>query len=469
MDYNKSKDFPKEGVPKLKKQSRNMITGPLLPNIILYTVPIILTSVLQLLFNAADLMVVGRFCGSVSVAAVGATTAITNLMVNFFVGLSVGAGVTVAHGLGSRRDSIVHNTVHTAIPMALICGVFLTALGVCFSRTFLTMMGTPENVLELSAVYMKIYFAGITFTMLYNFCAAILRAAGDTRSPLIYLTFSGIINVVLNLIFVIKLHMNVAGVALATTIAQGISAILVMIALMRRTDACRLQLKMMRFHKEQFSKMVRIGLPAGTQSAMFSISNVLIQSSVNSFGDIFMSGNAAAGNIEGFIYASINAFHQTAVNFIGQNAGARQYKRIRKILIYCLLCAAATGAILGGLAYGFGPQLLALYINDSAEAIGYGMLRLGIVGITYLLCGFMDVSTGALRGMGESFTPMLISVLGVCGIRIGWIYTIFQIPAFHTPQSLFVSYPVSWTITFLFQLLAFLKLYKRHMAANTLE
>ena len=443
------------------KKSQSMISGPLLPSIIRYTIPIILTSVLQLLFNAADLMVVGRFCGSVSVAAVGNTTALTNLMVNFFVGLSVGAGVTVAHGLGSRRDSIVHNTVHTAIPLSLICGGFLTVLGVCFSRTFLEMMGTPGNVLELSAVYMKIYFAGITFTMLYNFCAAILRAAGDTRSPLIYLTFAGIINVLLNLIFVTKLHMNVAGVALATTIAQAISAVLVMIALMRRSDACRLQLKAMRFHKEQLSKMLRIGLPAGTQSAMFSISNVLIQSSVNSFGGVFMSGNAAAGNIEGFIYSSINAFHQTAVNFIGQNAGARQYKRIRQILIWCLICAAATGAILGGLAYGFGPQLLSLYINDSAEAIGYGMLRLGIVGITYLLCGFMDVSTGALRGLGESFTPMLISVLGVCGIRIGWVYTIFRIPAFHTPQSLFISYPVSWTVTFLFQLIAFLKLYKK--------
>ena len=367
------------------KKSQSMISGPLLPSIIRYTIPIILTSVLQLLFNAADLMVVGRFCGSVSVAAVGNTTALTNLMVNFFVGLSVGAGVTVAHGLGSRRDSIVHNTVHTAIPLSLICGAFLTVLGVCFSRTFLEMMGTPGDVLELSAVYMKIYFAGITFTMLYNFCAAILRAAGDTNSPLIYLTFSGIINVILNLIFVTKLHMNVAGVALATTIAQAISAVLVMIALMRRTDACRLQLKSMRFHKEQLSKMLRIGLPAGTQSAMFSISNVLIQSSVNSFGGIFMSGNAAAGNIEGFIYSSINAFHQTAVNFIGQNVGARQYKRIRQILVCCLFCAAATGAILGGLAYGFGPQLLSLYINDSAEAIGYGMLRLGIVGITYLL------------------------------------------------------------------------------------
>ena len=446
-----------------------MLTGPLFGNIVLYTIPIILTSVLQLLFNAADLVVVGRFCGSVSVAAVGSTTAITNLLVNFFVGLSVGAGVTVAHGLGSRRDSIVHNTVHTALPMALISGVFLTIIGVCLSKTFLTWMGTPESVLELAAVYMNIYFGGITFTMVYNFCAAILRAAGDTKSPLIFLTFAGIVNVVLNLVFVTVLHMNVAGVALATTISQAISAVLVVIALMRRTDACRLSLRSMRFHKVQLVKILRIGLPAGTQSALFSISNVLIQSSVNSFGDIFMSGNAAAGNIEGFIYASLNAFHQTAVNFIGQNAGARQYKRVHKTILYCLLCACITGLVLGGLAYGFGPQLLSLYITDSQEAIGYGMMRLGIVGLTYLLCGLMDVTTGALRGLGESFIPMLISVLGVCGIRIGWIYTIFQIPAFHTPQCLYISYPVSWTVTFLFQLAAFLHVYKRHIREHTLS
>ena len=438
-----------------------MLNGPLFGSIVLYTIPIILTGLLQLLFNAADLVVVGRFCGSISVAAIGATGAITNLIINLFIGLSVGAGVTVAHGLGSRENDVVHRAVHTAVPAALISGIFLTIVGVAFSETLLRWMDTPESVLPLSALYMRIYFAGMTFNMVYNFCASMLRAAGDTKSPLIFLTIAGVANVVLNVIFVTVFHMNVAGVALATTISQAISAIAVVIVLMRRTDACKLELKKLRIYPQQLMKMVRIGLPAGVQGSLFSISNVLIQSSVNSFGGVFMSGNAAAGNIEGFIYSSINAFHQTAVNFIGQNAGARQYKRIRQILIWCLICAAACGAILGGLAYGFGPQLLSLYINDSAEAIGYGMLRLGIVGVPYLLCGFMDVSTGALRGLGESFTPMLISVLGVCGIRIGWVYTIFRIPAFHTPQSLFISYPVSWTVTFLFQLIAFLKLYKK--------
>ena len=438
-----------------------MITGPLLPNIIRYTIPIILTSILQLLFNAADLIVVGRFCGSVSVAAVGATGSITNLMVNFFVGLSVGAGVTVAHALGSREHNVVHNTVHTALPMALVSGAFLTVAGIAFSGTFLRWMGTPDSVLPLSTLYMRIYFAGITFTMVYNFSAAILRAAGDTKSPLVYLSFAGIVNVVLNVVFVTLFHMNVAGVALATTISQAISAVLVVRALMKRTDACRLELKKMRFHMQQFSKILWIGLPAGIQSSLFSISNVLIQSSINSFGDVFMSGNAAAGNIEGFIYVSLNAFHQTAVNFTGQNSGARQYRRVTQTLWICLGCAAVTGLTLGSLACYFGPSLLSLYITDSQEAISYGMLRLSIICLTYCICGLMDVSTGALRGIGESFVPMVISVLGVCGIRIGWIYTIFQIPRFHTPQCLYISYPVSWAITFLFQIAAFYLVYRK--------
>lgn len=458
--YNKSVIIRKEGAI-LNKTNSSMLTGPLLPNIVRYTIPIILTSLLQLLFNAADLIIVGRFCGSVSVAAVGATGSITNLLVNFFIGLSVGAGVTVAHALGSQEDTVVHNTVHTALPTALVSGIFLTIVGVSFSKTFLHWMGTPETVLPLSTLYMQIYFGGITFTMVYNFSAAILRAAGDTKSPLIYLTIAGIVNVVLNVIFVTVFHMNVAGVALATTISQGISAILVVRNLMKRTDACHLSFKSMGFHRQQLSKMLRIGLPAGMQSSLFSISNVLIQSSINSFGDVFMSGNAAAGNIEGFVYVSLNAFHQTAVNFMGQNAGARQYKRVSRTLWICLCCAAVVGLALGSLAYCFGPSLLSLYITDSQEAISYGMLRLSIICLTYFLCGLMDVSTGALRGLGESFIPMVISVLGVCGIRIGWIYTIFQIPQFHTPQCLYISYPVSWTVTFLFQMAAFFMVYRK--------
>lgn len=445
----------------MAKQNQNMLAGPLLPNIITYTIPIILTSILQLLFNAADLVVVGRFCGSLSVAAVGATGSITNLMVNFFIGLSVGAGVAVAHGIGSQEEDAVHKTVHTAMPMALISGMVLTVIGISFSERFLQLMGTPDTVLSLSAVYMKIYFAGITFTMVYNFCAAILRAVGDTRSPLIFLTLSGVVNVVLNVIFVTALDMNVAGVALATTLSQGISAALVVWALMKRRDACRFIPGKMRFHRIQAMKIIRIGLPAGIQSSLFSISNVVIQSSINSFGDVFMSGSAASANIEGFVYVSLNAFHQTAVNFIGQNSGAKQYKRVQKIYILCLICVTVVGVVLGTLVWAVGPQLLSVYIPDSPEAVRYGMIRLSYICLPYFVCGLMDVSTGALRGLGASFTPMLISVLGVVGIRVSWIFTVFQIPGFHTPECLFASYVISWAITFLCHLTAFLLIYRK--------
>ena len=350
------------------------------------------------------------------------------------------------------------------MPVALISGVVLTVVGVALAGTFLRLMGTPETVLPLSKVYMQIYFGGITFNMVYNFCASILRAAGDTKSPLIFLTFAGVVNVVLNVIFVTAFHMNVAGVALATTVSQGISAVLVVIALMRRSDACKLYLRKMRFYRTELTKMVRIGLPAGIQGSLFSISNVMIQSSINSFGDVFMSGNAAAGNIEGFVYVIMNSFHQTAVNFIGQNVGAHQYDRVKKTLGCCLGCVLAAGLAAGVLGYSFGPQLLSIYITDSAEAISYCMLRLSFVCLPYFLCGLMDVSTGALRGMGASVEPMIISVLGICGLRILWITTVFQIPAFHTPQCLYLSYPISWIITFAVQLMAFIRVYRRHTA-----
>ena len=449
----------------MKVRSGNLLEGPLLPNIITYTIPIILTSLLQLLFNAADLVVVGRFCGSVSVAAVGATGSITNLIVNLFIGLSVGAGVSVAHAYGERDAQAVHRTVHTAVITALVGGAVLTVVGVTFSKTFLHMMGTPENVLKLSAVYMKIYFGGIVFSMIYNFCASILRAAGDTKSPLVFLSIAGVVNVVLNLIFVTAFHMNVAGVALATTISQAVSAVLVVLALMKRDDACRLDLRMVRFHKAQLIKMIKIGLPAGIQGSLFSISNVLIQSSINSFGDIFMSGNAAASNIEGFAYVCINAFSQASVNFVGQNAGARQYDRVRKTVLICLACVFVVGLGVGLLFYTFAEQLLSIYITDSAEAISYGVIRMAFICLTYFTCGMMDSLTGALRGLGASMVPMVICILGVCVFRVAWIYTIFQVPQFHTPECLYLSYPISWVITFVFEFVAFLMVYRRKVKA----
>lgn len=440
---------------------RKMTEGALLPHIILYTIPIILTSILQLLFNAADLIVVGRYCGSISVAAVGATGAISNLIINLFIGLSVGAGVSVAHALGARKDSTVHRTVHTAISAALVGGIALTVIGIFLAEPLLKLMGTPKEVIELSTIYMKIYFGGMTFTMLYNFCSSILRAAGDTKSPLVFLSIAGVLNVILNLIFVTRLDMNVAGVALATSISQAVSAILVMIALMKRTDACKLTLKKLRFCKAELLKLIRIGIPAGIQGSLFSISNVIIQSSINSFGSVVMSGNASAANIEGFVYVILNAFHQTAVNFTGQNTGAAKYDRVKKTVILCLVLVSIAGLTAGLTAYFLGPKLLSIYITDSAEAITYGMTRLAFICIPYFLCGLMDVSTGALRGIGSSLAPMIISVLGVCAFRIAWISTVFQI--FHTPQCLYFSYTISWSLTFAIQIVTFILVYKRHI------
>lgn len=446
----------------MKKHNINMLEGPLLSGIISYSIPIILTSVLQLLFNAADLVVVGQFCGSISVAAVSSTGPLTALIVNLFIGLSVGVGVTVAHGLGSKEYLSVHRTVHTALPTALVGGVVLTVVGICFSETFLKLMGSPDNVLPLSALYMKIYFAGITFTIVYNFLASILRAAGDTKSPLIFLIIAGVVNVVLNVIFVTVLHMNVAGVALATTISQGISSVLVMITLMRRTDACKLKLNKLRFYGVQLRKIIRIGVPAGIQSSLFAISNVIIQSSINSFGEVFMSGNGAAANLDGFIFAIENAFHQTAVNYVGQNAGAHKYDRIKRIYRICLGTAAVFTLFFSALLFLFGRPLLSIYLPGDSQAIEYGMIRLTWLAIPYFICSLMDVSTGALRGLGSSFVPMVISVLGVCGVRILWIYTLFQSPQFHTPQCLYLSYTVSWIITFVLEYIAFQKVYRSH-------
>ena len=353
--------------------------------------------------------------------------------------------------------------MHTALPTAILSGAILTVAGLTYSETFLIMMGTPDTVLPLSTVYMRIIFCGVTFNMVYNFCASILRAAGDTKSPLVFLLFAGVLNVILNLVFVIQFQMNVAGVALATIISQAVSAVLVVIALMRRTDACKLYLNKLRFYKPQLAKILRIGLPAGIQSALFAISNVLIQSSVNSFGDVFMSGNAAASNLEGFVYVCLNAFHQSAVNFVGQNAGAKQYRRVRQTLWICLGCVTVVGLVLGSLVYVFGPSLLSIYITDSPEAISYGMTRLAFICLPYFTFGMMDVTTGALRGIGASFVPMMISILGVCGLRIVWIYTIFQIPQYHTPQCLYLSYLVSWVITFIVQLAAFFIVFRRYL------
>ena len=445
----------------MKRNNRDMLHGPLLSNIISYAIPIILTSVLQLLFNAADLVVVGRFRGSLSLAAVGATGAVTNMIVSAFTGLSLGSGVSVAHAIGSGNEQEQNRVVHTSILTAFISGVILGVIGISFSEQLLILMGTPDDVLPLSVRYMRIVFAGSVFSLVYNFGASILRAEGDTKSPLIYLTIAGLLNVVLNVCFVTLFQMNVEGVALATILSQGVSMVLVIMALMRRTNALKLNLHKLRIYKASLIKILSLGLPAGIQGSLFSISNVLIQSSINSFGPVMMSGCAASSNIQGFVMVIMDAFNQSALNFTGQNAGAGQVKRIKKIFYCCLGCVATAGIIAGALAYAFAPQLLSIYITDSPDAIACGVKMMAFLCLPYFVLGMVNVIAGVIRGLGSSLVPMLISVFGICILRIVWITTVFQIPQFHTPDWLFATYPISWVVTLVMQFVAFAVVYKK--------
>ncbi len=432
----------------MKKQKKSyeidMCNGPLLGKILLFAVPLMLSGILQLLFNAADIIVVGRFVGHQALAAVGSTGSLINLLINVFIGLSVGTNVLVANYYGAKRYEQVRETVHTSILTSLVCGTALIFLGVFLAGPLLTLMGTPEDVLSQAALYMRIYFAGMPIIMLYNFGSAVLRAIGDTRRPLYFLLLAGIINVLLNLFFVTQLHLGVAGVALATVSSQAVSAGLVVRTLMKSEGCFRLELSKLKIYPERLKQMIRIGLPAGMQGAIFSISNVLIQSSINSFGSVAMAGSTAASNIEGFVYTSMNAFHQTAISFTSQNYGAGKLNRINRILFLCLSCVAAVGLGMGNLAYCFGTQLLGIYSSDAA-VISYGLTRMAYVCVPYFLCGLMDVMVGSLRGMGYSIMPMFVSLTGACGIRILWIFTVFSWS--RSLETLFLSYPISWGIT----------------------
>ena len=382
-----------------KSYEIDMVNGPILGKILVYSIPLMLSGILQLLFNAADVIVVGRYAGSQSLAAVGSTSALINLLVNVFIGLSVGVNVMVARYYGARRETAVNETIHTAVALSLVSGLFLVVIGLLLARPLLELMGTPDDVLGKAALYMRIYFAGMPVTMLYNFGAAVLRAVGDTRRPLYFLTFAGIVNVVLNLFFVIALNMDVAGVALATVISQCISAGLVVRCLMKSEGCLKLHIKKLRIRRLLLIKIMRIGLPAGLQGAVFSVSNVLIQSSVNSFGSVVMAGNTASSNIEGFIYNAMNAVYQTNLSFTSQNFGAKKYGRINKIMVTCIAVVAAVGISLGMAAFAAGDFLLGIYSSD-AEVLKYGMIRLSIIGTTYFLCGIMDTMVCSIRGIG---------------------------------------------------------------------
>lgn len=448
---------------KKNKYEMDMCSGSLLPKILLYSLPLMLSGILQLLFNAADVVVVGRFAGSDALAAVGSTSSLINLLVNVFVGLSVGTNVMVARFFGAGQKKELEEMVHTAILTSIVSGVVLVFVGLVLSRPALLMMDTPEDVIDQAVLYIRIYFVGMPAMMLYNFGSAVLRAVGDTRRPLYFLMIAGVVNVILNLFFVISLSMGVAGVALATIISQTISALLVLLCLMRTEGDYRVELKRLRIVKDKMIKMIKIGLPAGMQGALFSVSNVLIQSSVNSFGSIAMAGNTAAQNLEGFVYTAMNSLHQTCISFTGQNYGARQYKRMGKILVICLGCVIAVGVLMGNGVYLAGGVLLKLYSPD-AEVIKYGMLRLFYICTTYALCGMMDVMVGSLRGMGYGIMPMLVSLTGACLFRVVWIMTVFK--SYHSLEVLYVSYPISWGLTFAVHLLCFFIVYRRVLRQN---
>ncbi|MBR6328349.1 MAG: MATE family efflux transporter [Lachnospiraceae bacterium] len=442
----------------------DMTQGALLPKILLFALPLMASSTLQLLFNAADIVVVGRFVGANALAGVGANSSLINLFVNIFLGLSIGANVVAAKYMGARKEELVSQTVHTAMLIALYGGIIILVLGFFIASPVLTAMGTPEEVLPLAVLYLRIYFCGMPAMLLYNFGASLLRAIGDTRRPLVYLFIAGVFNVALNLLFVIVFHMSVAGVALATVLSQCISTALVIRCLVRSEGSIRLILSRstLVINSERFGEIFKIGIPAGLQGVVFSLSNILIQSSVNSFGAVAVAGNTAGSNIEGFIYTAMNASYQACVSFTSQNFGARKPDRILRVMLLCVACVFTTGIVLGYGAYFGGNTLLGLY-SDSPEVIAVGMRRLKVILTTYFLCGIMEIPVGTLRGMGYGVVPMVISLLGACAFRIVWILTVFA--SVHTLESLYVSYPISWAITgtaqFIAAALAYIKYKKR--------
>lgn len=443
---------------KQKSYEIDMCNGPLLGKIMLFTLPLMLSGILQLLFNAADVIVVGRFAGNEALAAVGSTGALTNLLVNLFIGLSVGANVLVARYYGGNQEEEVSRTVHTSMLVSGVGGVILTLIGITAAKPLLLLMDTPENVIGHSVLYMRIYFVGMPVMLVFNFGSAILRAIGDTRRPLFYLIIAGVINVVLNLFFVIVLHLGVAGVALATVISQCVSTALIVRCLMQSEGCFKLSLDKLHMDWDKFKKIAAIGFPAGIQGSLFSISNVLIQSSVNSFGSVAMAGNTAGSNVEGFVYTAMNSVHQTAVSFTGQNLGGRRYDRIRVIVLECLLFVAVIGLVMGNGAVLLGHQILGFYSSDP-EVIAYGLQRMKIICTLYFMCGMMDVMVGCIRGLGYAIMPMIVSLLGACVFRVIWIYTIFQWD--RTLRTLYISYPISWGLTAAAHLVCFVVVFRK--------
>ena len=447
-------------------QAGDLTSGPMLKKIILFSLPLAASSFLQLLFNAADVVVVGRFVGSAALAAVGSNGALINLLVNLFVGLALGANVVAARCYGAKDDQGVHEAVQTAVTLSLVGGVLMAFVGFFAAHGLLELMSSPEDVIDLATLYLKIYFIGMPMTMLYNFNASLLRAVGDTRRPLVCLAVAGVINVVLNLLFVIVFQMSVAGVALATILSQTVSAIMVTVLLVKEEGAMHLDLRHLGFHKKALLQIIQIGLPAGLQSVIFNISNVMIQSSINSFGADVVAANTAAGNLDSFIYTACNSVYHASMTFTIQNLGAGKPERIKPVYRDCILTVLLIGVPMCALLYFFGQPLLGIYIakDDPAYAsvIASGMVRVTYMGMTYFVCGIMETCCGMVRGLGRSWMPMVVTIFGACVLRIIWIYTIFQ--THHTLDVLYLSYPVSWVVTSAVHVLCFVLIYRRMMA-----
>ena len=437
---------------KKNKYEIDMCNGTIMDKLISFSVPLILSGILQLLFNAVDIIVVGRFSGSQALAAVGSTTALINIFTNLFIGISLGANVLAARFYAAQKDKEMSETVHTAIMLALISGVVMLFVGIFFARGALELMGTPDDVIGQSTLYMRIYFAGMPFFMLYNYGAAILRAVGDTKRPLLFLIVSGVVNACLNLFLVIAFHLGVAGVAIATVTAQGISCALVLRCLQRSQASYQLRFRDLKIRGCYVRQIFQVGLPAGIQSTVINFSNALLQSSVNSFGSIAMAGYTAAHNLFGFLYVSTNSITQACMSFTSQNYGVGKWKRMDRVLFNCIILSVAVMLTLGGGMYFFGPEVLKIYTTNP-RVISCGMEVLTYTTLTYFLCGIMDLLPGALRGMGYSSVPMILSIIGTVGTRIVWIFGIF--PNHRSLDILFISYPVSWMITIVLQVICF--------------
>ena len=435
------------------KYEIDMCNGTIMDKLISFSVPLMLSGILQLMFNAVDIIVVGRFAGSQSLAAVGSTTALINMFVNLFIGVSLGANVLAARFYASGKHKEMSETVHTAITFAAISGIVMALIGVLMAKPALELMGTPDDVINLSTLYMRIYFLGMPFFMLYNYGAAVLRAVGDTKRPLMFLIAAGIINACLNMVLVIVFNLGVAGVAIATIFSQFISCVLVLRCLNKTDASYQLRFSKLKIKGYYLKQIFQVGIPAGIQSTVINFSNVLLQSSVNSFGSVAMAGYTAANNIFGFLYASINAVTQACMSFTSQNYGVGKWKRMDRVLVDCLILSTTIALILGGGAYLFGPELLKIYTDDP-QVISCGMEILLYTTVTYFLCGWMDLFPGSLRGMGKSIVPMILSVIGTVGTRIVWIFGIF--PRFRSLKILFISYPVSWIITIILQVICFI-------------